>query len=127
VKPITSFAGLTTLTLILAAPPVSRAQDPAILGDNSRQAPNARRIWERDRPSYYPRFGERRPDYSRFVEAPAIEPPHWVQHDSDKAYYGWFVNGIQVAVYNSRTNKYWTYDPQTDAWSKPLPPPWERQ
>lgn len=48
----------------------------------------------------------------------------WFPHDTDPAYFGYYVNGVQVAGYNQNTGVYRTYDAATDTWSGPVVPPW---
>ena len=43
----------------------------------------------------------------------------WMQHETDKAYFGYYVNGVQVAGYNQTTGVYRRYDAATDTWSLP--------
>jgi hypothetical protein len=83
--------------------------------------------------NYYYRsgwFGGRRNYYYRSCYVPVNNcwwttcAGQWVQHETDKAYFAYYVNGIQVAGYDSNTGVYRTYDATTDTWSAALTPPW---
>lgn len=118
--------------VVALAPEYSPAQvppDTTFTADNSTNAPGAHRFWERPHSSsrglfwgtrsyhhdYYPRT---------FYTVPR-DPGHWTADDADPNYFGFFVNGIQVAGYNAKTGVYRTYNAATDTWSPPLRAPWQ--
>lgn len=51
----------------------------------------------------------------------------WVPHETDSSYFGYYVNGVQVAGYDQDTDLYRTYDRATDTWGPEQAPPWGKR
>lgn len=49
----------------------------------------------------------------------------WTNRSDEPHVHGYFVNGVQVAGYNSQTRVFRRYDAARNLWSKPERPPWQ--